>query len=103
MNKRYEKNLSDYNREKDMLNDKLNKKIIILGIIPEIEGIKFPIYFSIDHFFIKLQKIFDVSDFAIRTKRSSIIVRGHEVFLGTTFGSIEELDEIFINWNNFGG
>jgi hypothetical protein len=86
-----------------MLNDKLNKKIIILRIIPEIKGIKFPIYSSIDRFFVKLQKIFDVPDFEIRTKRSSIIVLDHEVFLGTTFGSIEELDEIFINWNSFRG
>jgi hypothetical protein len=86
-----------------MLNDRLNKKIIILKIIPEIKGIKFPIYSDMDCFFIKLQKIFNVSDFEIKTKRSSIIVCDHEIFIGTTFGSIDELDEMLINWNNFGG
>jgi hypothetical protein len=103
MNKRYEETLSNYSREKNMLNDRLNKKIIILEIVPKINDIKFPIYSDMNHFFIKLQKIFDVSDFEIRTKRSSIIVCDHEIFLGTTFGSIDELDEMLIKWNVFRG
>jgi hypothetical protein len=101
MNKRHKKTLSNYNEEKAMLNDMLNKKMIILGIIPRINGIKFPIYSNMDCFFKKLQKIFDVSDFKIITKRSSIIVCDHEIFLGATFGSVDDLDKMFINWNNF--
>jgi hypothetical protein len=101
MNKKYKKTLAAYNKEKNLLNDRLNKKLIILDIIPKIIDIKFPVYSNMNCFFPKLQKIFGISDFEVKTKRSSIIICDHEIFLGTTFGSIEELDEMFINWNNF--
>jgi hypothetical protein len=103
MNRQYKKTLSKYEKEKNLLTDRLNKKIIILEIIPKIDGLKFPICSNMNNFFQKLQKLFDVSDFKIKTKRSSIIICDHEIFLGTTFGSIDELDEMFINWNNFRG
>jgi hypothetical protein len=101
MNKRYKRTLVDYEREKNLLNDRLNKKLIILDIIPKINDIKFPVYSNMNCFFPKLQKIFGVLDFKIKTKRSSIIICDHEIFLGTTFGSIDELDEMFIKWNKF--
>jgi hypothetical protein len=68
MNERYKKTLLSYNEGKNMLNDRLNKKIIILDMIPKINDIEFPIYSSMDCFFMKLQKIFGVSDFKIKQK-----------------------------------
>jgi hypothetical protein len=102
MNKKYKKTLNSYEKEKKLLNDRLNKKIIILDIIPKINNIKCPIYSNIDNFFKKLQKILGFSDIEFKTKKSSIVIGDHEIFLGTTFGSIDELDEMFINWNNLG-
>jgi hypothetical protein len=98
MNK-YIKTLEKYNHFINNNNDKLNKKIIILDIIPKIDGLHFPIYCNMKDFFVKIQQILGISQFSLKTLRSSIVINDYEFLLGTTFGNVDELDEFFRNWN----